>query len=388
MAEMLSVIENFIFEAKQNGKQSFAELYERLTAPQYHIGLRKGLIPIYLAAVIHVYKQKIIIYDSHGQVPISADTLAQINAKPEKFNLVYLDWNPERERYVQGLSVLFQEYVVDTEKISNSYDYVVSAMKRWYMALPKYAKESKITPKGVQISKIYQKVLKLLKQNVSGNELLFERLPKIFVSSEKLDELVHEINLVKNFYDSFIGNIKIELISLIKTIFVMEVYKDNIERMSLASVISDWCEALEPSVFEQLFTDGTDKCLNLFKTITNDDDATVSKLARIATDLRIEDWDEKTKVRFEKNILRFKETAESYRDTKTKEETVNDASVYQISFTDEAGAVITKRFERTESTKRGKLLHNQVTAALDSMGRSITDQEKRQILMEILKGLC
>ena len=49
---------------------------------------------------------------------------------------------------------------------------------------------------------------------------------------------------------------------------------------------------------------------------------------------------------------------------------------------------VTKRFDRVEGTGKGKLLHNQVTAALDSMGRSISDQEKRQILMEILRKLC
>ena len=47
--------------------------------------------------------------------------------------------------------------------------------------------------------------------------------------------------------------------------------------------------------------------------------------------------------------------------------------------------MVTKRFEHVENTGKGKLLHNQVTAALDSMGRSISTQEKRQILMEILK---
>lgn len=388
MAEMLSVIETFIIETKQNGKQSFAMLYERLISSEYHIGIRKGLIPIYLAAVMHVYKREIIVFDSYGQIPISADVLTQINAKPENFSLSYLDWNPERERYVQDLAALFHEYVVETEKGSNSYDYVVSAMKRWYMSLPKVAKESRKTPDGNQISKTYQKVLRLLKQNVSGNELLFDKLPSLFVSAETLEKLINEIASMKLFYDGFISNIKKELVAFIKTSFVTPAYKDNIERMSLASVISDWCETLEPSAFEQLFTDGTDKCLNLFKTVTNDDDTTISKLARLATDLRIEDWDERTKLKFEENVLRFKETAESYRNTKKNDEVLSAASLYQISFTDEAGTVVTKRFERTESTKRGKLLHNQVTAALDSMGRSITDQEKRQILMEILKGLC
>jgi hypothetical protein len=50
--------------------------------------------------------------------------------------------------------------------------------------------------------------------------------------------------------------------------------------------------------------------------------------------------------------------------------------------------VVTKRFDRVEDTGKGKLLYNQVTAALDSMGRAISNQEKRQILMEILKNLC
>lgn len=388
MSEMLSVIEDFIIEAKQTGKQSFSELYKRLTAPEYKIGLRKGLIPIYVAAVMHVYKKEIVISDSYGQVPVSVDVLTQINAKPDNFSLAYLDWNPEREKYIQSLATLFRDYVVETEKGSNSYDYVVASMKRWYMALPKYAKESNNTPEGVQLPKTYQKVLRLLKQNVSGNELLFEKFPGIFSSKESLEKLVQEINLAKEFYDCYIDNIKFKLVEFIKTNFVSAIYKDNIERMSMASVVSDWCESLDQAVFEQLFTDGTDKCLNMFKNITNDDNITISKLARLATDLRIEDWDEKTRFKFEENILRFKKTAESYRNTKVKEETVNAASVYQISFTDEVGTVVTKRFERTESTKRGKLLHNQVTAAIDSMGRSITDQEKRQILMEILKGLC
>jgi Ca2+-binding EF-hand superfamily protein len=49
---------------------------------------------------------------------------------------------------------------------------------------------------------------------------------------------------------------------------------------------------------------------------------------------------------------------------------------------------VTKRFDRVDETGRGKLLYNQVTAAIESMGRSISDQEKRQILIEILKDLC
>ena len=39
-------------------------------------------------------------------------------------------------------------------------------------------------------------------------------------------------------------------------------------------------------------------------------------------------------------------------------------------------------------SNRGKLLYNQITQSLDSMGHAISEQEKRQIIMEILQKLC
>lgn len=47
-----------------------------------------------------------------------------------------------------------------------------------------------------------------------------------------------------------------------------------------------------------------------------------------------------------------------------------------------------KRFEKVEFSKRAKLLKNMITADVESMGTSISDQEKRQIMMEILQKLC
>ena len=388
MKEMLGTIESFIFEARTGQGIPFSELYKRLMAPEYHIGLRRGLIPIYLSAVIHEYKSEVIISDQYGQVPLSAEVMLQINAKPEMFTLSYLEWDSEKENFVSVLSDCFSDYIVEAEKGVNSYDYVVSAMRRWYMALPKYAKDSKFTPDGSRIRKDYQDMLKLLKQNISGNDLLFKKLPKIFGEESFQESLLASIKEVKGFYDDFLQNVKLNLVVEIKNIFVLHKDKGNVERMSLYSVIKDWCESLDQTVFEQLFTDGTERALNFFNTITNDDDLTVSKLAKLATDLRLEDWDEKIKELFINNIIRYKETAEAHHSVVEENSIAQGTSAYQLMFTDDNGVTTTKRFERVEGTGKGRLLYNQVTAALDSMGRAISDQEKRQILMEILKNLC
>lgn len=385
---LLATIEGFITETRQAGRSSFADLYNRLLLPEYNIGLRKGLIPIYIAVVLHEYKREVIISDDAGQEPLNADTILQINAKPEQFNLSYLDWNPEKERFINALSDAFAEYVVDAEKSSNSYDYVVTAMRRWYMALPKYAKDSKNAPDGGSCRKDYQEMMKLLKQNVSGNELLFIKLPKAFGLSEFHESLADNIRAAKEYYDCYLFRVKKSLRDDIKDIFVFQNLQSQVKRMSLASIIKDWCESIDQTAFEQLFTDGTDRCLGLFRNISNDDDATISRLAKLSTDLRLEDWDDKMREIFLKNIRMYKETAENHHGSKFENAEGTDTSTYQITFTDESGEVVTKRFERVENTGKGKLLHNQVTAALDSMGRSISTQEKRQILMEILKNMC
>lgn len=388
MDDMLAVIENFIMETRQHGNMSFKELYKRLTSPEYHIGLRKGLIPIYLSAVVHEYKKEVIISDQFGQVPLTADTILQINVKPDMFSLAYLDWNPEKETFVQRVADCFANYIVDAERRVNSYDYVVSAMRRWYMALPKYAKESKKAPDGGKIGKDRQEILKLLKQNISGNELLFDKLPKLYGLADFRETLADNIRAVKDFYDSYLPDVKKNLCKEVKEIFILPKDKFRVNKMSLSSVIRDWCESLDPTAFEQLFTDGTEKCLGMFQSVTNDDDLTISRLAKLATDLRIEDWDEKVPELFFRNVKNYKKTAETHRSEAKKEEDSQNTSTYQITFQDDNGVTVTKRFNSVEGTNKGSLLYNQVTAALDSMGRSISDQEKRQILMEILKKLC
>lgn len=387
MADMLRVIEDFIIESRNNKGLSFAELYHRLTAPEYHIGLRRGLIPIYLSAVIHEYKREVVISDQYGQVPVNPEVMLQINSKPEMFTLSYLDWDSEKSEFVNKIAGIFSEYIVEAEKNVNSYDYVVTAMRRWYMSLPKYAKNSRVTPSGKKIRREYLDMLKLLRQNTCGNEMLFEKLPRVFCSDKFQESISKEISDVKEFYDNFLVECREVLANEIKSIYILTRNKENIDRMSLSSIIKDWCESLDQTVFEQLFADGTERVLNVLKNITSNDEITINQLAKLATDLRLEDWDEKVKELFINNMVHYKETAEAHHGVEESGE-IKGSSAYQITFVDEDGSLVTKRFDRVEGTNRGKLLHNQVTAALDSMGRAISDQEKRQILMEIIKGLC
>ena len=387
MSHLLETIEKFIVEARQNGSASFSTLYNQLTLPQYHIGLRNGLIPIYLAVVMHNYRQQVVISDRFGPVQINADILVQINCDPSKYKLEYLDWNPEKEDYIKRLAEAFSEYIVDAEKNGNSYDYVSNAMHRWYMSLPKYSKESTKKPTGEKLLRRQLEMIKLLKKSTSSSDLLFKKLPEAFDYIDEFADAATEIIDSKNVFDNILDELKTHLIELTKQAFLPEKDKKAGKRISFMDTVNEWCDRLDPKSFEQLFPDGTDKFLQHLKTTTNDENRFISDLAKLATGLRLEDWGSNTQKQYMEAITRFINTAKEFH-SNVVAETLNETSSYQVTFSDNEGDSKTRRFEKVEVTARGKLLFNQITASLDAMGHSISEQEKRQIIMEVLKKLC
>ena len=181
--------------------------------------------------------------------------------------------------------------------------------------------------------------------------------------------------------------LKQELISKTKSAFLPENDKKASKKTTLTDAAKDWCNRLDPKSFEQLFSDGTDRFLQHLRSMTNDEDLFITRLAKLATGLRLEDWDNKTVKQYIDALARFMKTAKDFHSSVVAE-TINDTSSYQVTFADEEGTSTTRRFDKVEVSARGKLLFNQITASLEAMGHSISEQEKRQILMEVLKKLC
>ncbi len=383
MDHMLEVISGFIVGAGNKAERSFKDLYHDLMSPEFGIGIRKALIPIYLAAVLHEYSKKAVIVSDLGEVPMNTDTLTQIEANPSMFRVKYLEWDPGKEKLISELESVFSKYVNEAEKAENSYDYVALAMRRWYLSLPKYSKER--TP--LRKAKKYKTLIRLLKQNTGSYELLFERLPIELSENGDLSSIVDIIKLAKDYYDTALEKLTDTLIEDIKELFVGNNGEQLNERSSLTSVIKDWCESLDPSVFEQLFENGADRCLSILKESDNDEKGFVAKLAKMGTDLRIEDWDDRTAEQFMERLKEYKKTAEEFSGV-AEAEGIAETNSYALTFVDEAGNAVTKRFDKVEQSKRGKLLMNALLADIDSMGHAISEQEKRQILMEVLKKMC
>ena len=386
ITQMLETIENFILSSRKEGQIGFDVLYDFLTLPEYHIGLRKGLIPIYIAAVLHQYKKQVVVQDLQGQVQITASLLQQINSVPRQYSISFIDWNQEKDEYIAKLESVFSDYVVEAEKGISSYEFIVNAFRRWYLSLPKFSRDCKVLPSGKKMDERYLAFVRAIGRNGSSYDLLFSKMPKIFGLPEGFySELIEEIKSAKKCYDGLIQELISTLEEKIKSTFMLEINSSFENKMSLSSVIKEWLEQLDNEVFNQLFPDGSEKLIALCKNITNDSMTFINRIAKLVTGLRIEDWDDSSLAVFESNIYAYKRTIESY-EPKVKDESALTTG-YRVSFVDKEGKQIDKNFDKVTKSSRGQLLYNQITAALESMGQSISEQEKRQILMDVLERL-
>ena len=192
--------------------------------------------------------------------------------------------------------------------------------------------------------------MRQLKQGNGSQELLFEKIPEVFGYKEFNSDICKDVAAYKRNIDAYIDVLKVMLAEQLKEIFAIPENKITLKAMSLASVIKDWCETLDPHVFEQLFENGTNKCLGLFKEVTNDEETFVARLAKAATDLRVEDWDDDTVERFKENLAMYKKTAEEFQSSESESED-SAASTYEIRFRSDDGSSEVKRFDRVETVR-------------------------------------
>jgi len=385
---MLSVITDFFNAAATVNGSSFSVLYEALTKPGAHgIGLKRGVIPIYIAVVLHEIKKNIVITSNGQEMKLSADLLNSINENPAGFSVIFVAWNDEKLQYMSELESIFADFVIEKEKSFNSFSYLVFAMNRWYMSLPKYAKEMDSIYRGKdhpseKIPKDKRKFINSLKlPDPNAREYLFEKVFSIFNLKDFNLVVVDAIRRTKQIYD----DAKVSLLSTLCS-DVKSMFSQHGSKASVCSAAKDWYETLNENTLNHLFADNESRILEVFQSVTTNDSQFIERLGKVTCSLRLDDWNAKTIPLFLEYLKQFKETVDSFNKQSSQSSISSDE--YRITFVDETGKEITKSFAKVDYSSRAKLLLNAVANAIDEMGESISEQEKRQVLIDMLEKLC
>ena len=284
-----------------------------------------------------------------------------------------------------NLKNTFAEYIHNNEKEYNNFEFIVRAMQRWFFQLPKYTKETNsVYENKTKYKQLDKKVLKfknaLKAPEINAREFLFNKLPNIFGYKSFVPNLKDDIVTTKEYLDNIKSNLIIKLSNEMRTMFAT----NNLNaKATLSSVMKDWSEQLNEDVLNHAFSSSEEQMLNMCIKPTADVTQFVESFARTSTGLRIDDWDNVTIDSFNISVNKFKDNVEAYND-KIVKQGKNKTEFYKISYTDASGHEEFKTFEKTTYSPQAKLLYNDTEAIMQEYGESLTPDEKRQVLVDII----
>ncbi len=335
------------------------------------------------------------------EVPVNAQSLTEIAERPADFFVRVVQWNDEKQDYIGKMEKLFCDFVIESEKKSNGYFYLVNAMVRWYRSLPRYTKQMKKS----DADNGYFSFLNILKQGGYGaNEILFEKIPSVFKSGKTEEgdfEIIENIKKAKNFFDTALENIAEKTV-----IETKKVFDRNSGQKSLKNVFAEFCTKLDPKIENQIFENGAHSLLKVYKQAGNDEKQIIGEMAKVLTGLSLDDWNDETFDVFfarldelNNTLLEFKgslpENSEkngsenaggSFGSAKLAGESAEN---YEICFAGNEGeSAKTKSFKKVECSVRAKSLEEEIWRTFEEMGQSVTEAEKRQVLVSLLEKLC
>ena len=387
--KVLATIRSFFVSAAKKDSACFEELYHMLTDASFGFGIKKGIIPIFIAVVVRELRQSITILYGKKEVKITADLFNGINDNPSKYFVRIDEWNAEKDEYIKGLATIFSDYIAESTYSFDNTNLIVNAMSRWYLSLPKYSKELVEVYYGGEdhsfkpVSKSKRKFINALKQvDINPHQFLFEDIFEIFGMSGFNLDVLDIIKSTKSEYDNAVDSLVEVLKGDLRVVFGC-----SNKHSSMISCLRDWSENLNPEIFDHLFSNNENKILELFKIASNDEKQMIQRLAKAVVYLRIEDWSSNTILSFIESLKTFKTTVEA-QNLKIASGSSSITNSYKLTFVSDSGVESTRVIEKVEYSRKAILLRNEIETALDEMGHSISEQEKRQVLIEILESLC
>ncbi len=153
LAQVWRVLQQF-FETAGMRKSPSEQIFDKFELPPY--GMRRGLIPILVAAALKAFARAVVIKRQGKYLPdILASEIEDLCSSPEKFTVDVLETDPPLCRYLSELSEQFdgRQSVVDDDLIRQFHD----SLEFWKAQLPDQALKTRYVSDG---AKEFQRVLR------------------------------------------------------------------------------------------------------------------------------------------------------------------------------------------------------------------------------------
>lgn len=374
MNAVLKIIANFIAGCeKQRGE--FADLYKILMAPPY--GMRKGIIPLYIAYAMRPNKQSIILYFKGKEVELSASALSHLNENPEHYQLFLEVSIVDRNDYLDALQELFISAEGTQPNGINRIYAVVRSMQNWMRGFSEYTKKHSIFLEDGSARKIDSSVstirTELMKFDINARELLFDTWVRAFDASGDLTKCLEIIKQVKVYLDTHLLVFRDELIKKLTTLF------DSEYQGGLTSAAMAWYRGLPDATKQHLFDADTNALLVAIRNHTGyDDDKMLDEMVYAFTAMAIEDWNDRQAEIFIERIAESISKVNGFREVPASSEQAGKLSITV------GGACIEKAFSAETITPLGKTVLNNLRSVFEDYNDALEPEEQLAILAKLI----
>ena len=372
-AEEVMGIFNTYIDSACDVKQPLSKLVDNLVkAP---IGMRRGIIPIYLAYALSLRKEDIVIYFDTKEMELSADIVLNMCESPSDYYIFIAMEDMKKEQYLTSLSALFGVKEASNKSESRLQNILVS-MQRWFRALPQVTKNIKKQDayfNNSVISKAFPKVKGLL-QSVEANpyEVLFVELPKVFGCEDDFDRLVENISQLKtklNGYYEWVAQ------NAVKS--TIEVF-DKKQKNDLVHTMQEWYESQSTLAKQGLHASEVTGLMNVISDIkTFDDVELVKKMVHAVTEIYMDSWNDSSMNKYLDILKSVKEEIENISDENAA------TGKLELSFIGKDGEKIVRYYEHV-SEGTGAILKNILSDNLEDFS-DLSVNDKVAILLEMIE---
>ena len=348
----------------------FDDLFKELLSPPF--GLRKGIVPVVMAATLARVKQNLSIIRAKAECQIGADLLDKMVMEPSAYELILTDWNVHHEELAQGLSFIFNFPLSGNGILSNRFMEIGEVIFRWFASLPRYSRETK------EVSKMAAEFRRHLRQITRNpKHILTSVVPKSWgVSLQDAAEVkayLETLVAVKQELEACLA----ELLKGVKLRISAHCSPYGTAEASLVSLARTMVEDAPPAMLKDFRWVAIRSFVNKFQGY--DDASFLYGIAQTITGIRPEDWLDGTLRGLEETLsdLRYIQSEVTARDL-----TGPRLEIY--FYGNGVHATGKAVLQECDVSTTGRLLESDLESAIEDFGDSISIVEKRQILMNLL----
>jgi len=374
MAEVWDVIESF-FDTCVRSKQPFAPIIETLSSSPY--GLRKGVFPILLAAVLRSRLMVTSIW--HDRSPISTidgHTLQKIVENPAGYSIEIGYWSPVLDCLWQVLMGRFDEYIQDIERNKQLLSRIRSGMTRWLQGLPAFCRfTSQISNQANEFRDMIRKA------QTEPSKAIFDTLPRVLELNEQSN--VDEIATIIDRLMQEISNAYYDLQRRLDVFVANEFGYSGLTQDGLITLKS-WISGVHSDngtqISEFKFSSTlTQNVVNILLDTSENDGSFWNQMAEAVLGVTLKDWNDNSETRFYDELRKARDEVE--RDV--KELTEEDKAVlFAIHLPDDEPREF--RFRSSDLSQHGQRLLQNFKSTMEIAGRPLSVDERRKIALAFL----